>query len=88
MHIQCLSSVVLGLGGGFLPYAAPVFERCVNIVRQCLVAYQAFAADSTNEISEPDKTHLIVASDLLSGLTQALGEGIQPFNVRFCAQEG
>lgn len=36
-------------------------------------------ADSTNTVEEPDRTHLIVALDLLSGLTQALGTEIQPF---------
>lgn len=48
-------------------------------MRQCLIAYQAFITDKNSEVDEPDKTHLIVALDLLSGLTQALGEGIQPF---------
>lgn len=74
-----MSSVVLGVGDGFLPYAPPVFERCVSIVRQCLVAYQAFSQDQTNELDEPDRTHLIVALDLLSGLTQALAEQSQSF---------
>ena len=76
---QCLSSVVLGLSDGFLPYAPPVFERCVNIVKQCLLKFQAFLSDRTNETEEPDRTHLIVALDLLSGLTQALGSDIVPF---------
>lgn len=42
------------------------------------MAYQAFQADPNNE-EEPDRTHLIVALDLLSGLTQALAAEIQPF---------
>lgn len=77
--LQCLSSVVLGLGHGFLPYAPPVFQRCIQIVRRCLVMYEAFALDAKNEVEEPDRTHLIVALDLLSGLTQALSTDIQPF---------
>lgn len=64
-----------------MQYAPPVFERCVGIVAQCLSNYQAFLTDSTNTVEEPDRTHLIVALDLLSGLTQALGTEIQPFFV-------
>lgn len=36
-------------------------------------------ANPNGDAEEPDRTHLIVALDLLSGLTQALGSGIQPF---------
>lgn len=56
-----------------------MFERCVGIVSQCLLNYQQFMADTAHDMEEPDKTHLIVALDLLSGLTQALGPEIQPF---------
>lgn len=41
--------------------------------------YEAFVLDSKHEVDEPDRTHLIVALDLLSGLTQALSTDIQPF---------
>lgn len=75
--IQCLSSVVLGLGHGFLPYAAPVFQRCVQIVQRSLSMYEVFAGDTEN-VDEPDRTHLIVALDLLSGLAQALSTDVQP----------
>lgn len=43
------------------------------------MAYQAFADDPQGEWEEPDRTHLIVALDLLSGLTQAMGEKSRPF---------
>lgn len=52
--LECLSSVTVACGTGFLPYAEPVFRRCVEIVHQSLVQYQAFqqAPDSR---AEPDK---------------------------------
>jgi transportin-1 len=40
-----------------------------------LTKYQVFEADPDNA-EEPDRTFIVVALDLLSGLTQALGEQI------------
>ena len=40
--LECLSSVATALHSGFLPYAEPVFQRCVSLVdktlTQCLVS--------------------------------------------------
>jgi len=74
--LECLSSVTMATGRGFLSYAAPVFERCLHIVHNSLLQYQAYQQGQTSE--EPDKTFLIVALDLLSGLTQGLGTSIEP----------
>lgn len=30
--LECLSSMASALGTGFLPYCAPVFNRCVNLI--------------------------------------------------------
>ncbi|QRW12567.1 importin subunit beta-2 [Ceratobasidium sp. AG-Ba] len=73
--LECLSSVTVACGTGFLPYAEPVFRRCVEIVHGSLVQYQAFQ-QSPETRAEPDKVFLIVALDLLSGLTQGLGSSI------------
>ncbi|KAM0793118.1 hypothetical protein ACM66B_000597 [Microbotryomycetes sp. NB124-2] len=70
--LECLSSVVIAVGNGFLPFAQPVFSRCVSIVKQSLVEYQDYRNDPANN-EEPDKTFLIVSLDLLSGITQGLG---------------
>lgn len=76
-HFQCLASVTIAMGSAFLPYSGPVFERCVNIARTSIVQYQTWHQNP--ELDEPDKTFLVVALDLLSGLTQGLGMGLKPF---------
>ena len=65
------------MGPAFLPYAGPVFDRCLNIARTSIVQYQTYQQNP--ELDEPDKTFLVVALDLLSGLTQGLGMSLQPF---------
>ncbi|KAJ7935322.1 armadillo-type protein [Mycena leptocephala] len=72
----CLASVTIAIGVSFLPYAPPVFERCNNIIHTSLLKYQAFQQNP--EMEEPDKSFLVVALDLLSGLTQGLGMELQP----------
>jgi transportin-1 len=59
------------MGPAFQPYAGGVFERCLKIVHPSLMAYQTYQANPTLE--EPDKAFLVVALDLLSGLTQGMG---------------
>jgi transportin-1 len=59
------------MGPAFLPYAAPVFERCNNIIHQALLQYQQYQQNT--DLEEPDKHFLVVALDLLSGLIQGLG---------------
>jgi transportin-1 len=68
--------VTIAIGVAFVPYAQPVFERCTNIIHQALLRYQAFQQNP--EMEEPDKSFLVVALDLLSGLTQGLGMELQP----------
>ncbi|KAB5593276.1 Importin subunit beta-2 [Ceratobasidium theobromae] len=75
--LECLSSVTVACATGFLPYAEPVFRRCVEIVHGSLLQYQAFQQQPDTR-AEPDKVFLIVALDLLSGLTQGLGAQIIP----------
>ncbi|POW17823.1 hypothetical protein PSHT_06262 [Puccinia striiformis] len=70
--LECLSSVVIAIGPAFAPYAPAVFERCVRIVANSLEAY-SLCIKHPGEFEPPDKTFLIVALDLLSGLTQGLG---------------
>jgi transportin-1 len=65
------------MGQAFLPYAGPVFERCTNLIHQSLLQYQAFQQNP--ELDEPDKSFLVVALDLLSGLTQGLGMSLESF---------
>jgi transportin-1 len=62
---------------GFAEYAPPVFQRAVRIVHDQLVRYSEWQAAPEDVDEEPDKTFLIVALDLLSGLTQGLGPLIE-----------
>lgn len=64
------------MGAAFAPYALPVFQRCVNIVHQSLIQYQAY--QQNNELDEPDKSFLVVSLDLLSGLAQGMGMQLEP----------
>ncbi|SGY32564.1 BQ5605_C002g01382 [Microbotryum silenes-dioicae] len=73
--LECLSSVVIAIGQGFLSYAQPVFERCIAIVKQSLIDFEQYKANPA-QVEEPDKTFLIVSLDLLSGLTQGLNTAI------------
>ncbi|KAF8271037.1 ARM repeat-containing protein [Lactarius quietus] len=75
--LECLASVTIAMGSAFLPYSGPVFERCVNIARTSIMQYQTWHQNP--ELDEPDKTFLVVALDLLSGLTQGLGMALKPF---------
>lgn len=64
------------MGPAFVPYAGPIFERCANIVHSSLLQYQAYQQNP--EMDEPDRSFLVVALDLLSGLTQGLGMALEP----------
>ena len=64
------------MGSGFLPYAPPVFERCSSIIHRSLLQYQAYQQNP--DMEEPEKGFLVVALDLLSGLTQGLGMSLEP----------
>lgn len=72
---QCLASVCAALGEGFQPFAQDVYNRCILLISKTLHEAQAFAADPTLEPAEKD--FMIIALDLLSSLTQALGSNFE-----------
>ncbi|KAE9408726.1 ARM repeat-containing protein [Gymnopus androsaceus JB14] len=74
--LECLASVTIAMGHSFLPYAPPVFERCCSIIHTSLLQYQQFQQNP--DLDEPDKSFLVVALDLLSGLTQGLNMALEP----------
>jgi transportin-1 len=69
------------MGPSFLPHAGPVFDRCYNLIHRALIQYQAFMQNS-DALDEPDRSFLVVALDLLSGLTQGLGMSLEPYITR------
>ncbi|VDK35729.1 unnamed protein product [Taenia asiatica] len=75
--LECLSSVATALGIGFLPYCAPVFNRCVALVEKTI--QQSIANAQQPELYEqPDKDFMVVSLDLLSGIAEGLGNHIEP----------
>ena len=72
---QCLSSVSIAANQAFGPYCQPVYQRCMHIINTSLQQYQRFDGGDP-DAEEPDRTFIVVALDLLSGLTQGLGESI------------
>ncbi|KAJ1019579.1 hypothetical protein NDA18_006057 [Ustilago nuda] len=75
--LECMSSVTIAVGPGFLPYSPPVFQRCVGIVHDNLAAAEAESQKPAMEQDIPDRTFIIVALDLLSGLTQGLNTAVR-----------
>ncbi|EIW71747.1 hypothetical protein TREMEDRAFT_71251 [Tremella mesenterica DSM 1558] len=73
--LECLSSVAIAAGTAFSPYTVPVYQRCVQIINTRLQEYQKYES-APDDFDEPDRTYIVVALDLLSGLTQGLGEQI------------
>lgn len=74
--LECLSSVATSLQSGFLPYCEPVFNRCVSLVSQTLMHSQ-LAIQQPEQFQMPDKEFMIVALDLLSGMTEGLQGSIE-----------
>eukprot|EP00732_Lithocolla_globosa_P001503 Lithocolla_globosa_v1_NODE_763_length_3322_cov_30.849403.p1 type:complete len:909 gc:universal NODE_763_length_3322_cov_30.849403:3268-542(-) len=72
--LECLSSIATAMGLGFLPFAPPVFERCVRLIQKTIAGYQMMQQNLTSEA--PEKDFMIVALDLLSGLAEGLGASI------------
>ena len=66
--------MTIGAGTAFVPYAVPVYQRCLSIIETSLAQWQMYEQDP--DMEEPDKSFVVVALDLLSGLCQGLGGAI------------
>jgi len=71
--LECLSYVAAALGPVFVPYAPPMFARCINIIHQNL-EQSLRAAGNNLSYDEPEKDFLVTSLDLLSAIIQAVGE--------------
>ncbi|KAL6211175.1 hypothetical protein ACLB2K_016402 [Fragaria x ananassa] len=71
--LECFTSISQALGAGFSPFAEPVFQRCINIIQSQQVA----KVDPVSSGVQYDKEFIVCALDLLSGLTEGLGSGIE-----------
>ncbi|XP_061337439.1 transportin-1 isoform X2 [Gastrolobium bilobum] len=71
--LECFTSIAHALGTGFTQFAEPVFRRCINIIQT-----QQFAkADPVAAGVQYDKEFIVCSLDLLSGLAEGLGSGIE-----------
>ena len=83
---ECLSYITAALGESFAPFAVPIFNRCIGIIRHNLE--QVHLAEGDDLLDKPDKDFLVTSLDLLSAIIQALdpaqsGELVQTSQPRF-----
>ncbi|OAY80367.1 Transportin-1, partial [Ananas comosus] len=71
--LECFTSIAQALGPGFSQFAEPVFQRCINLIQtQQLAKVDQAAAGVLYE-----KEFIVCSLDLLSGLAEGLGSGIE-----------
>ncbi|KAH9694608.1 transportin-1 [Citrus sinensis] len=71
--LECFTSIAQALGAGFTQFAQPVFQRCINIIQ----TQQLAKVDSVAAGAQYDKEFVVCCLDLLSGLAEGLGSGIE-----------
>lgn len=76
--LECFTSIAQALGPGFSQYAEPVFLRCITLIRTQQVA----KADPVRAGTAYDKEFIVCSLDLLSGLAEGLGSGIESLVAR------
>uniref|UniRef100_A0A1J3HHC1 Transportin-1 n=1 Tax=Noccaea caerulescens TaxID=107243 RepID=A0A1J3HHC1_NOCCA len=71
--LECFTSISQALGVGFAPFAQPVFQRCMDIIQ----LQQLAKVDPASAGSQYDREFIVCSLDLLSGLSEGLGSGIE-----------
>lgn len=71
--LECFTSIAQALGPGFFPFAEPVFQRCISIIQNQLLAKVDHVAAGV----QYDKEFIVCSLDLLSGISEGLGSGIE-----------
>ncbi|PON45056.1 Armadillo-like helical [Parasponia andersonii] len=71
--LECFTSISQALGTGFASFAEPVFQRCINIIQ----TQQLAKVDPVSAGAQYDKEFIVCSLDLLSGLAEGLGSGIE-----------
>ena len=83
---ECLGSVATSLGEGFVPFAPPVYQRCLQIIQRTLEEQKTAEQRNQHEQAKGaaadyeyvDLEFIVCALDLLSGVTEGLGQHIEP----------
>ncbi|KAG6712007.1 hypothetical protein I3842_05G083800 [Carya illinoinensis] len=71
--LECFTSIAQALGTGFSQFAEPVFQRCISIIQTQQVA----KVDPVSAGVQYDKEFIVCCLDLLAGLAEGLGSGIE-----------
>lgn len=71
--LECFTSIAQALGAGFSPFAQPVFQRCISIIQ----TQQLAKVDPVSAGVQYDKEFIVCSIDLLSGMAEGLGSGIE-----------
>jgi len=73
LRLQSYIKSFQALGPGFAQFAEPVFQRCINLIQ----SQQLAKIDPTAAGSLYDREFIVCSLDLLSGLAEGLGAGIE-----------
>lgn len=83
--LECISSVANALGPAFLPYAEPVFQRCIDLInntlQQVIIEQSNLAGNphlNGSAATETEKDFLVVALDLISELVEGVRADMLP----------
>ncbi|XP_047310116.1 transportin-1-like [Impatiens glandulifera] len=71
--LECFTSIAQALSSGFAQFAEPVFQRCINIIQ----TQQLAKANPVQSGIQYERELIVCSLDLLSGLTEGLGSGIE-----------
>ncbi|CAI0468897.1 unnamed protein product [Linum tenue] len=71
--LECFTSIAQALSTGFAQFAQPVFQRCIEIIH----TQQLAKVDPSSAGALYDKEFIVCSLDLLSGLSEGLGSGIE-----------
>ncbi|XP_057537106.1 transportin-1-like isoform X2 [Amaranthus tricolor] len=71
--LECFTSIAQALGPGFSQFAEPVFQRCINIIQ----TQQMTKGNTGSAGVQYDKEFVVCSLDLLSGMVEGLGSGIE-----------
>lgn len=71
--LECFTSIAQALGPGFSQFAEPVFQRCINIIQ----TQQMSKVNPASAGVQYDREFVVCSLDLLSGLVEGLGSGIE-----------
>lgn len=83
--LECLACVAKALRAGFIPFAKPVFGRCLQMIHKALLEqHRAKALEKQGHpiMCDVDKELVVCCLDLIGGMAEGLGSSIAPLVVK------